>query len=48
MKKVKIIVTNTNINGEKQTLTNKLNNEFHVMDVKFLRGTRKKMGREVV
>jgi hypothetical protein len=33
----------TNINGATQTLTNKLNNKFQVMDIKFLRGTRKKM-----
>jgi len=32
-----MILTDTNINGETQTLKNKLNSKFHVMDIKFLR-----------
>ena len=35
--------SDTYINGETQTFTNKLHNKFHVTDIKFLRGTGKKI-----
>jgi hypothetical protein len=38
--------SDTNTIGATQTLTNKVNNKFHVIDIKFLRGTRKKMRKD--
>jgi len=38
----RINYSDTNVNGATQTLTNKLNNKFQVMDTTYLRSTRKK------
>ena len=46
--KKSINYTNTNINGATQTLTNKLNNKFQVMDITHLMGTRKKMRKDTM
>jgi predicted transcriptional regulator len=40
--------SDTNINGATQTLTNKLNSKFQVMDIKFFKGSMKKMRKDTI
>ena len=40
--------SDTNINTATQTLTNKLNNKFQVMDITYLRDTRKKTRKDTI
>jgi len=40
--------SDTNINAATQTVTNKLNNKFQVMDITYLRDTRKKMRKDTI
>ena len=46
--KKSINYSDTNINGATQTLTNKLNNKFQVMDITYLRSTKKKMRKDTI
>jgi len=40
--------SDTNIHGATKTIKNSLNNKFHVTDIKFFRGARKKMRRDTI
>jgi len=45
---ISINYSDTNRNGATQTLTNKLNNKFQVMDITYSRSTRKKMRKDII